>query len=255
MDMRKLLTVIGAIGIITAAFAGSAAAAQDDWTVLITAGSGGNYSSPSNGTGARVQLGTKPGANDSETVMDGFDGGAIPPQIAQPAYVALYRPDWTVIGAVPEWAKLKDYKAPLELDQYGKAEIKTYNDIIVWAAPGYSQPTINLYLWTTASAAPPTDVSGQPVAYKLQMTYAPEGYDGPTEWLLDTPGTGLLKEIVLPALAGAKTANPIVGVGGLEATQVAGYRFNFVTPEPGSMMVLASGLTGLMGLVARRRKA
>lgn len=252
MDMRKLLTVIGAIGIITASLAGAAAAAQDDWTVLITAGSeGGTFTTPSNGTGARVQLGTKPNSVDG---VDGNDGGAIPPQIASPAYVALYRPDYEVIGANPEWAKLKDYRAPLGLDQYGKAEIKVYEDIVIWASPSYASDNIHVYLWTTASAAPPVDVQGQPVAYKLQMTFAPDGYDGPTEWLLNTPGTGLLLDFVLPA-AGARTANPISGAGGLEATQVAGYRFNFVTPEPGSMMVLATGITGLMGLVARRRKA
>jgi hypothetical protein len=28
-----------------------------------------------------------------------------------------------------------------------------------------------------------------------------------------------------------------------------------VVPEPGSMLVLASGITGLMGLIARRRSA
>ena len=72
------------------------------------------------------------------------------------------------------------------------------------------------------------------------------------------PGTGanrLIGQITLPVIPGVKSANPVSGTGPLMATQVAGYRLDVVVPEPGSMLVLASGITGLMGLIARRRSA
>ncbi len=252
--MRKLLTVLAAIGVLSTMFVGAAAAAEDNWVVLITGGSGGAFNSPNNLGHNRIVLGTQP------TTTDAFDLGkdgqaAVPP--APPAgadtgvKAAWYRAEW---GLLDPFARF-DYKAPL-----APGEVKVWTDLLVWAGLDYAQSSLIVNFYTTSSQQAPLSIGGKKVAYKVQMTYAPAGYDGPTEWVFENYGQQsgsniFLGAIELPVLPGVKIANPISGDGPLAATQVGGYRFNVVVPEPGSMLVLASGITGLMGLIARRRSA
>ena len=253
--MRKLLTVLAAIGVLSTMFVGAAVAADNDWVVLMRAGSGGPWSSPFNSGHNSIVLGTQPTTTDGlDLGKDGMAavGPTPPPGADTGVKAAWYRPEW---AAQTDPFSRFDYKAPL-----APGQIKVWNDLLVWAGLDYSAPSIILNFFTTTSKTAPLSIQGVPVAYRVDLVYAPDGYSGPTSWLFtsfgETSGSNIfLGQLEVPVLPGVKIASPISGTGPLAATQVGGYRFNVVVPEPGSMLVLASGITGLMGLIARRRSA
>jgi hypothetical protein len=245
--MSKLLTVIAAIGVLTTAFAGVATASETDWVMLITAGAAGTFTSPPSGSGVSQIAATKTGALDAKDANDGSPAFQNAPgnDIVK---IGWYRPEW---DAANPFAR-KDYKAP-----QAPGEEKTWADLMLWADTGYAGSEIVVNFFSPASQLAPNSSGGRTVRYKLVLTYAPAAYAGPTEWVLPevpagTTGNIFIGSITLPAVDGVKVASPLSGDGPLAASQVGGYRFNFVTPEPGSMLVLASGLTGLMGLIRRR---
>ncbi|MEJ5298183.1 MAG: hypothetical protein WHZ52_09120, partial [Armatimonadota bacterium] len=217
--------------VVTLAIPGAAVADEVNWVVLMRAGSGGTFSSPTNSGHNSLALGTRP------TTTDGFNLGvdgqsAIPP--APPAgsdtgaKAAWYRPDWPVTDPFVRF----DYKAPLT-----PGEVKTWTDMIVWAGPDYAQSSIILNFYTTTTQQAPLSIGGKKVVYKVQLTYAPAGYNGPTEWIFENYGTQsgssiLLGQIELPVLPGVKIANPISGTGPLAATQVGGYRLTVLAGDP-----------------------
>lgn len=253
--MRKVLFVACAVGLLATAFAVSASATESAWTIFIAAGSGGTAADiQGQGSEAWVATRTTAGVTDDPATKDGVDGTVVPPAVAPVAFAQWYRP-WNADGSFGFFTR--DAKQPLNTIPN---LIKRWDDLIVWATGGsgvYSSPDIKLFI---SGSGVPNTVGGVPVAYKLIMTQSPDGYGGQTEWVLpefpapDTTAKTAWFEITLPS-TGAVTANPISGTGALSATQSAGYRFSLVTPEPGSIMVLASGLAGLVGLVSRRRSA
>jgi hypothetical protein len=246
--MRKLLTVLAAIGVLSTMFVG-AAVAQTDWTILITVGTGTNFTGPDNWNGTRLQMGTRSTAVDGKDSFDGFPAFQDDP-LNDKAKAAWYRTDW---GVDKNFAG-RDFKAPLQAGQ-----VKAWTDLLIWADPNYQPSSITVFFYTPQNSLAPNAIGGVPVRYRIDLAWAPAGYAGPTSWLLDpVPASGtnrLIGSVTLPVIPGVKTANPISGDGPLAATQVGGYRLNVVVPEPGSMLVLASGITGLMGLIARRRSA
>lgn len=251
--MKKVFSVICALGIL--ASISSSAMAKDSWTMLLRPASDRSGSSFFDSVGT-LQMGTRADANDSIQAKDGYDGFYTQVQ-GSPAMAFWFRPDWS--AGDPNamnpwtWANMRDFRAPLTTEPN---LVKSWDDLVVWALPGYTAPTIKLYIYTTSAAQPPVSIDGKRVAYKFQLTYAPAGYVGQTEWIFDEIPTSAATAFVieLPS-AGAIVQNPITGVGPLEATQTAGYRFSIVTPEPGTMAVLATGLAGMVGMISRRRKA
>jgi len=254
--MRKLLTVLAAIGVLSTMFVGAAVAEEQDWVLLIRGGSGGAFTSPSQTGHTALQMGTTPtSTNGFDSGVDGF-GALVPPPPSNDMVVATwYRPDFPNTPDHPFASR--DLKTKLQ-----PGEVKTWTDMVVWVTPGYDKTELVLFVATPGGRRQaPASIGGKPVKYKFQLTYAPDGYSGPTEWIFDAPapitsGQALVGEIRLPVIAGVKSGvPPISGTGPLAATQTGGYRLNVVVPEPGSMLVLASGITGLMGLIARRRSA
>lgn len=253
--MRKVLFVACAVGLLATAFAVSASATESVWTIFIAAGSGGTAADiQGQGSESWAASRTTATVQDDPAVKDTVDGTVVPPAVAPVAFAQWYRP-WNSDGSYGFFTR--DAKKPLDTTPN---LVKRWDDLIVWATNGsgiYSSEDIKLFI---SGSGVPNAVGGKQVAYKLVMTYAPAGYAGQTEWILppfpnpDSTAKTAWFEITLPS-AGAVTANPISGTGALSATQSAGYRFSLVTPEPGSMMVLASGLVGLVGLVTRRRSA
>lgn len=258
--MRKVLLTACALGIIASAFSAVASADEITWTAQFQGGSGTFSNQTALGGKAWAATSTsgpasgKPGVTSDPSVQDRSDGTPPPPAGTAPAVMAAWwRPTWaTSGGAAPLF--LRDFRRPLaESDN----RIQTWEDLILYATDGYQGDTISLFV---SGAGMPNTIGGKDVAYKLVLTYGPAAYmnDAGTqkEWVLPAApqGTGMLQwaTITLPA-AGAIGSTPIQGSGELTATQTVGYRFSFVTPEPGSMIVLASGLAGLVGLVARRR--
>ncbi|BCW99079.1 MAG: hypothetical protein KatS3mg024_1906 [Armatimonadota bacterium] len=245
--MRKLLTVLAAMGVLSTMFVG-AAVAQTDWTILIAVGHGGTFQTPSEFNGVRLQFGTKATATDDKDTIDGFAGYQSDPLLNK-AKASWYRPGWVSDGLAG-----RDFKAPLQPGQ-----VKVWTDLVVWADPNYSGSVIDVHFYTPQTSLAPNSIGGVPVRYRVDLAYAPAGYNGPTSWMLGpVPDEGtnrLIGTVTLPVIDGVKVGSPISGTGPLAATQVGGYRLNVVVPEPGSMLVLASGITGLMGLIARRRSA
>lgn len=261
--MRRMLTLVCLAGILVSALALSASASETNWQAFFKGGSGGTYTTPTGNAGtATAASSTISTVIDDELVKDPRDGGAPPNPTGTPIYAAWYRPTWTG-GAVPfPLMRLNDYKGPLGVTNISVGNtvpnpslIKTWSDLVVWAYAGYSAPTFNLWVGSGSSASNlvmPNSIGGQLVAYKLIMTHAPESYwNDPTsqkEWLLPTvpAAGGELLMITLPS-AGAVTSNPFEN-----GIQTTGYRFNFVTPEPGSLLALGAGLVGFAGLLRRR---
>ncbi|MCC6485797.1 MAG: PEP-CTERM sorting domain-containing protein [Armatimonadetes bacterium] len=284
--MRKVLFTACSVGLLVAGMAGLGHASETDWAIIIKAGSGGNWYGPMDSGGqTNAFASTIAGVQDDSAIRDTKDGNPPASSPGSTANSAWYRPQWMKNDGTDStswpWAFGSDYRTPLNNTSN---LVKTWEDLIVWANPGFinggtpndpsdDHPDIHLFVTTQVNKLAPSSqipdgkTVAQPIVYKLVMTQWPAGYDGPKEFLLadpadpnlprnGSPATAkiLLADIVLPA-AGTEAVNPITGTGPLTATQTAGYRFNLVTPEPGSMLVLASGLTGLLGLVSRRRKA
>lgn len=256
MASAKVIRLFGALVLMLGFWGQPAAADEEFWAVWMTVGDGnnGSFTSPSGGSGGRVNVGTRPGSYDTVTWMDQYDGLYPPPQIAPAALISLYRPGW-MIEPGASWTWLKDFRAPLFVNPSGSVAHKIWRDIVVWTSPGFHADVLHLYVFSPQSVAPPGVIAGRDMEYRLRMTHAPESYTGPREWLLkqhsgaDEPE--LLLEVVLP-MAGTLAVNPVVG-SGPDIVQVAGYRFDFMTPEPGSLLILAGGAVGLAGQMRRRR--
>jgi hypothetical protein len=256
--MRKVLFVASAVCLLASAFAVSASASEQAWTIYIAAGWAGTWdNTQGQGAEASLEASTVATVLDDPTVKDPRDGQVTPATMDSAAFVQWWRP-FAADGSYGMF--IRDTRKPLNTVPN---LVKSWDNLIVWAANGamntYTEPSIKLFF---SAKGVPNTVEGKAVAYKLVMTYAPEGYAGQREWVLPpSPGADSVRSdwftLTLPSAGAIMAAGttPISGTGAIAATQNGGYRFSLVTPEPGSMMVLASGLVGLVGLVSRRRSA
>jgi len=256
--MRKVLFVASAVCLLASAFAVSASADEQAWTIFIVPGWGGTWDNvEGEGAEAALEASTVATVLDDPNIKDPRDGQLTPPTMDSATFAQWWRP----FAADGTWGMfIRDSRKPLNTVPN---LVKTWENLIVWAANGpmNTYPSETLTLFFSAKGVP-NSIGGRPVAYKLVMTYAPAGYTGQREWILppspgpDSPRAGWFN-VTLPVAGAimAPGATPISGTGDIAATQNGGYRFSLVTPEPGSMMVLATGLVGLVGLVSRRRSA
>ena len=113
-------------------------------------------------------------------------------------------------------------------------------------------------LWYTAGSTvlPPTSVGGIPAGYKLTMVDNRGKAGAPangTEWLLPTPTV----HSTSPYYTGPTFPMLRLTEASHQAMINQGYALEFwqyVVPEPGSLLVLGTGLIALAGLIPRRRK-
>ncbi len=250
--MNRILTVSCLAGILVSAAAIGARASETSWNFKFQGGTGVVGTTPTDSAGSAFAISsTIAGVLDDTSVRDTKDGVTLPAAQSPLVVAAWYRPAWTkndpTDNQAAPWAFQQDYRTPITLVPN---HVKTWEDLVVWTTPGFdttANPQITLYV--SGASSPPVEIGGNQIIYKLLMTSHPAGYVGPTEFTLNPAGR---LEIPLPS-AGTTAGNPISGTGPLAATQTAGYRFNFVTPEPGSILALGAGLVGFAGLIRRRR--
>jgi hypothetical protein len=118
--------------------------------------------------------------------------------------------------------------------------------IRVWVGPSYGYDSLRVAWWSTSAYAPPSSINGYPVAYFIELHSDPTGtyYPG-TKWDFTPGSTGTSTSPV--AFRDFKNAGMTTN-SYIELRAVA-----MIDPEPSSILVLASGLAGLGGVIWRRR--
>lgn len=161
----------------------------------------------------------------------------------------------TVIGQNVAWVVVG--VGDTTYSRYGQPKTNPVWRLYVAAQGQYEYTSIRLRLATTSTATvlPPDNVGGVTCWYELTMVNnrgkagAPANgtvwkYTGPFSVSQDPVGS----TITLPVIKGTIDHSWMMANG---------YVFDFaqVVPEPSSLMALGAGLMGLVGFVARRRKA
>lgn len=255
--MRALGFVLFAACLI-ALGAASASASESTWVFFVQAGDGGSFGAVEGSLSeAWARSMSEPGVVDDPSIKDPRDGFQWPPIGLVPGAATQW---WRPWGGGGRWdIYSRDVRQPLSSDT---GYVKRWDDLLVWGthgSTGYQGDDIVLFI---SGAGVPNSINGQPIIYRLIMTWAPPAYwDDPAtqkEWVLPPfPGTSdpTIKvpwyTITLPA-EGALADFPLVGDGPLAATQVTGYRFSLVTPEPASLLGLSAGLVSLVSRMRRR---
>jgi len=246
--MKKLLSIACASTLLVTGMASLASASDTVWNFKFEGGTAAGAVA-ARGSTAIASSSTTAGVIDDPATKDAKDTGN-PAAAMDPVVVsAWYRPSWTSLGT-PPWAWLTDTRTPLGTGtpEAGQTSnyVKTWKDLVVWTTPGFdTTANPNFYLHvipSTGTSLPPVVLNGKTIAYRLVMTQWPANYVGAKSFVLNTAA----ETLITLTSAGTTASDPITGTGPLTGTQTVGYRFNFVTPEPGSMLVLASGLSGLV---------
>jgi hypothetical protein len=246
-----LVKKVLAITVMLLLCAAAAMAAADNWRIYIDADyQNGTYSGPDG------QIGVYPSSTDE------FDS-----QDKEMAWVTM-QPTVAILGTIREypgvpykvWSReLHGYTAP------GTNPIESWT-LVAAAGSSYAYSTMRVLFKTPTSPSiwpAPMVIDGTPITYKLTLTRVPEGVVGApavgTTWIWDannplpTTLNTVFWQLTLPAVKLGFNDNDFIAGGYLFTFEMLGPEE--VIPEPSSLLALGSGLVGLVGFIARKRRA
>lgn len=146
------------------------------------------------------------------------------------------------------------------LDQTDAVQTQVWDNLKLWVGSGYTSTTLSLKIWTIGVSA-----NGPNLKLEVTQALAGSGFEV-GQVIFDTASTVFAADTskrypwttinLYPNLSVLKTGtsadNPAVTFRLVATTPASGPVV--ITPEPGSMLAMFSGLVGLVGFGIRRRK-
>jgi len=230
----KTVMVVVFLAALLLSVACMAMATETNWLLLMRA------SSPAYTYGGIILL-----AGTSTSSIDGKDSGDVALFFNSTcANAGIYRPDFPDVPPIYR----SDKRAPIVAP-----ETKSW-DILVGRGSYFPGTAVRFAWWApTGTNDPVGTIGGVPYIYKIEVVRDPTGEHSSFVWTSNDP-------------TGGTSVAPLGFIDWQNAPMVAdknamikrGIMLRFTAapiPEPGSMLVLASGLTGLVGFAVRRRRA